>query len=170
MYRTMITLAAILMICGTAMAADQASAGPQKATTPAVTSQQTTPIIDLVATGTGTDDAKPAKKVKKDRKAHKPRIKKEKKDHVRLPYYYKDVVTEEQKVEIYKIRKEYLTQIRELQQKINKLKEEQKKKIEALLTPEQKKLVEEKTKEAIEKRKAKAEARKAEKGKKAEKK
>lgn len=59
-----------------------------------------------------------------------------------LPPYYREVVTEEQRQKIYAIQAEYNSQIAELEAKVAQLRKERDAKIEALLTPEQKKRIE----------------------------
>lgn len=59
-----------------------------------------------------------------------------------LPPYYRDVVSDEQRQKIYAIQAEYNAQIAELEAKVAQLRKERDAKIEALLTPEQKKQIE----------------------------
>lgn len=59
-----------------------------------------------------------------------------------LPPYYRDVVSEEQRQKIYAIQSEYNAQIAELEARVAQLRKERDAKIEALLTPEQKKKIE----------------------------
>lgn len=59
-----------------------------------------------------------------------------------LPPYYRDVVSDEQRQKIYAIQAEYNAQIAELEAKVAQLRRERDAKIEALLTPEQKKQIE----------------------------
>lgn len=59
-----------------------------------------------------------------------------------LPPYYRDVVSDEQRQKIYAIQAEYNAQIGELEAKVAQLRKERDAKIEALLTPEQKKRIE----------------------------
>jgi Spy/CpxP family protein refolding chaperone len=56
----------------------------------------------------------------------------------RLPAYYKGVVTDEQRQQIYKIMAEYAPKLADLRAQLNRATKEQDGKIEALLTPEQK--------------------------------
>lgn len=63
----------------------------------------------------------------------------EKEPAKRLPPYYKDVVTETQRAEIYKLQEQYNNKISVLAEEIKKLQAERSTAIEALLTPEQKK-------------------------------
>ncbi len=58
-----------------------------------------------------------------------------------LPPYYREVVSEEQRQKIYAIQAEYNAQIAELEAKVAQLRKERDSKIEALLTPEQKKKI-----------------------------
>jgi hypothetical protein len=62
---------------------------------------------------------------------------------VRLPNHYAKVVTEKQRAQIYKIQEEYLPKIKSLESRLESLKKERDEKIAALLTPEQKKQIEE---------------------------
>jgi len=59
-----------------------------------------------------------------------------------LPPYYREVVSEEQRQKIYAIQAEYNSQIAELEAKVAQLRKERDAKIEAVLTPEQKKQIE----------------------------
>ena len=56
----------------------------------------------------------------------------------RLPAYYKDVVSEEQRDQIYAIQAKYVKQLEDLQGQIDSLKAKQNEEIENLLSPEQK--------------------------------
>jgi Spy/CpxP family protein refolding chaperone len=56
----------------------------------------------------------------------------------RLPAFYKSVVTEEQRQQIYKIMAEYAPKLADLRAQLSRATKEQDEKIEALLTPEQK--------------------------------
>ncbi len=77
-----------------------------------------------------------------------------KKGH-RLPPHYAQVVDEKQRAEIYKIEDEYQPKIEALQEQLNALKQERDEKISALLTPEQKKQIEEAAAKAKANRKSK---------------
>jgi Spy/CpxP family protein refolding chaperone len=61
----------------------------------------------------------------------------------RLPAHYTSVVNEKQRDEIYKIQEEYQPKIDALESELKALREERDEKISAVLTPEQKKQVEE---------------------------
>ena len=61
----------------------------------------------------------------------------------RLPAYYAKVVTDEQREKIYKIQAEYRPKIKAIKAQLKALKKERKDKIAAVLTPQQKKQVEE---------------------------
>ena len=74
----------------------------------------------------------------------------------RLPNYYKMVVDEQQRQEIYRIQAEYRTRIKELETRLKALKKERDQRIVNVLSPEQKKRVEEAAARAKEKRAAKA--------------
>jgi len=74
-----------------------------------------------------------------------------------LPPYYADVLTEEQKDEVYKIQAEYTAKIAEVRQLFAKLNKEKKEKIEAIPTPEQKQKIAQLMADAA-KRKAEASA------------
>jgi hypothetical protein len=60
----------------------------------------------------------------------------------RLPAYYKDVVTEKQKTDIYALQLKYNGQIEALEQQLNTLQEQRDTEIEGLLSTEQKEKVE----------------------------
>ena len=70
----------------------------------------------------------------------------------RLPAYYKDVVTEEQRTQIYAIQAKYAKQLEDLQSQIDAVKAKQNGEIEGLLSAEQK--------EKLAKVKAEADAKK----------
>jgi Spy/CpxP family protein refolding chaperone len=72
--------------------------------------------------------------------------------HGRLPAYYGQVVTEEQRIKIYKIQADYQEKFDSLQNQLRILKEERDGKIAAVLTPDQKKQVEKAAAEAKAKR------------------
>ncbi len=77
-------------------------------------------------------------------------------DH--LPLYYKGVVTDDQKKQIYSIQDEYKPKLNALKEQLKALTAERDAKLDALLTPDQKTKVEAKRAEA----KAKAQAKRAE--------
>ncbi|MBN1910186.1 MAG: hypothetical protein JW818_10635 [Pirellulales bacterium] len=79
----------------------------------------------------------------KGKKAAAAKAKKERANHGRLPAYFSKIADEELRAKIYEIQKEYNPKMRELQQQLTKLREERDAKIMALLTPEQKKQLEE---------------------------
>lgn len=139
MYRTMISLVVALMIYGTAMAADPVSTG-SKDKEPSATLEQ---------------------KVEEKVEAAKENVEKAKekvKRFVRrLPNYFKEVVTEEQKTKIYAIQEEYAPKIAEYREKLANAIKEQNEKIHAVLTPEQKQKIEELQEAARVKRKVKSE-------------
>jgi hypothetical protein len=102
--------------------------------------------------GWGADADQPAAKTtKKERK--------EQKWKGQLPPHYKNVVTEEQKEKIYAIQAEFGPKIRDLQKQLEALKAQQKDKIEAMLTREQKEQIKKAEVEAKEKRKGKKAAK-----------
>jgi Spy/CpxP family protein refolding chaperone len=70
-------------------------------------------------------------------------VKKERASRGHLPKYYANVVTEEQREKILKIQEEYKPKIEALQAQLKVLKKEQDDKISAVLSEEQKKKVEE---------------------------
>lgn len=82
---------------------------------------------------TPSKEKKSTAKKTKGAKATKPRG--------RLPNYFSGVVTEEQRAKIYAIQGEFDPQIKELSLKLDALKKERDEKILALLTPEQKKKI-----------------------------
>ena len=61
----------------------------------------------------------------------------------RLPAYYGQVVTEEQRQKIYEIQEQYSTKINAMEERLRALKNERDEKVAAVLTAEQKKKVEE---------------------------
>ena len=71
-----------------------------------------------------------------------------------LPAHYAPVVSEEQKQQIHKIQEEYTPQIDALNEQIKALKKERDEKIAAVLTPEQKKQIDDAKAAAKAKRKA----------------
>jgi hypothetical protein len=73
----------------------------------------------------------------------------------RLPAHYAQVIDEKQREEIYKIEDEYQPKIEALQKQLAALKHERDGKISALLTPEQKKQIEEAAAKAKANRKSK---------------
>ena len=97
------------------------------------------------------EDPPPAKTTtKKHEKAKAPKAR-----H-RLPPHYGGVVKDqEQREKIYKIQDEYQPKIEELRAQLKALVKEQKEKIDAVLTPEQKKQIEDAKAKAKAKRKAK---------------
>jgi TolA-binding protein len=72
----------------------------------------------------------------------------------RLPAYYKNVVTEEQRSQIYAIQAKYEKQLADLQGEIDAVKAKQNGEIEALLSPEQKEKLAQVRAEADAKKKA----------------
>jgi hypothetical protein len=60
----------------------------------------------------------------------------------RLPKHYADVVTEKQREDIYKIQEEYKPKLEALQAQLDAMNKEMNEKIKTVLTPEQKKKVE----------------------------
>ncbi len=72
----------------------------------------------------------------------------------RLPDHYGEVVTEEQREKIYEIQEEYRPKIEPLETQLKALKDERDAKIAAVLSPEQKKKVEEAVANAKQKAKA----------------
>ncbi|MCS7239609.1 MAG: hypothetical protein NZ899_15290 [Thermoguttaceae bacterium] len=70
----------------------------------------------------------------------------------RLPMYYGQVVTEEQRQKIYDIQRKYFDKIEALRRQLEALIAERDKEIEAVLTPEQKAKIEQLRKEAAERR------------------
>lgn len=102
------------------------------------------------------EDKAPAKTTTKKKERAKA-----KKGHHRLPPYFKDVVGDKQREKIYKIQDECRPKIAALQAELKTLVKERNEKIEAVLTPEQKRQIDEARAEAKAKRKAKkAEAKK----------
>jgi len=79
-------------------------------------------------------DSKPAAAAVKEGQAKRPAA--------RLPNYYREVVTEEQREKILAIQEQYSAQIDPLRRELEKLARERDQKIESLLTPEQKKQIE----------------------------
>ena len=88
-----------------------------------------------------TNPAKPAaaKKAPAEKAAKKPA-----KQRGRLPNFYGQIgLSDEQRDKVYGIQQQYRDQIRDLQQKLNELKDKQTAEIDAVLTPDQLKKVEE---------------------------
>ena len=83
--------------------------------------------------------------------AVKKAVAKRKESRGRLPVHYAPVVTEEQKEKIYKIQEEYKPKIDAARAQMDALVKEQKEKIAAVLTPDQKKKIEEAAAKAKEK-------------------
>ena len=99
------------------------------------------------------DDKAPEKKTEKKVKKDKSKKEKVKPGH-RLPSYYKDVVSDEQRDKIYEIQDQYDPKIKELRRQLSALEKEQSDKIEAVLTPGQKEKIDAARAEAKAKRKA----------------
>jgi hypothetical protein len=74
----------------------------------------------------------------------------------RLPPYYAQVVNEKQRAEISKIQEEYQPKIEALQDQLEAMKKERDEKVSAVLTPEQKRQVEEAAIKAKAKKKSKS--------------
>jgi len=70
----------------------------------------------------------------------------------RLPAYYADVVTEQQRAKIYAIQKEYFAKMQPLHKQIFELQKEERAAIRALLTPEQRDTIAKKIEEAKKRR------------------
>ena len=96
------------------------------------------------------EDKAPAKTTTKKKERAKT-----KKGRHRLPHYFKDVVGDEQREKIYNIQDEYRPKIAALKAEWKALAKERDEKIEAVLTPEQKRQIDEARAEAKAKRKAK---------------
>ena len=71
-----------------------------------------------------------------EKKAEKPKASK-KEAKGRLPAYYKDVVTADQRTKIYEIQQKYAAQIEDLQSQLESVRKKQTEEIEALLSKEQ---------------------------------
>ncbi len=84
----------------------------------------------------------------------KPAAVPQKKFRGRLPAHYRTVVDQKQREAIYKIQGEYWAQIQALRAKLAALRKERNSKIAAVLTPEQRKKVQEARKAAKKKREA----------------
>lgn len=74
----------------------------------------------------------------KKEETKKPDSKESDKPKGRLPVFFKDVVTEDQRLSIYEVQMKYEKQIDELAAKIKELQKQQMDEIEKLLSPEQK--------------------------------
>jgi hypothetical protein len=85
----------------------------------------------------------------------------DKKGTRRLPAYYADVVTEEQRKEIYDIQAKYAKQIQDLNDQLLALTKKQNDEVEAVLTKEQKEKVAAARAEAAAKKKKKADKKAA---------
>lgn len=79
----------------------------------------------------------------------------------RLPPYYKDVVTAEQREKIYEIQKKYAAQIEDLQSQLESLRQKQEEEIEAVLSKEQLEKVTALKSEADSKKRKKSDSKKA---------
>lgn len=86
-----------------------------------------------------TNDAKPAKARKG-----------------RLPAYYADIVTEEQRTKIYEIQAKYSKELESLSEQIAAVTKKQREEMEAVLSPEQKDKLKKSEDDAVAKRKKKA--------------
>ena len=79
----------------------------------------------------------------------------------RLPAYYTDVVSEEQKEKIYGIQEKYAKQLKDLNEQLLALTKKQNDEIESILTAEQKEQIDKARAEASAKKKKKAADKKA---------
>jgi Spy/CpxP family protein refolding chaperone len=118
-------------------------------------------VLGLVASDTMAGEAKPVATAAPatpppavDAAAAKPRA-----GGRRLPAYYKDVVTQEQREAIYQIQEEYGAKIAEVKARLADLQQQQAAKIAALLKPEQKQKIDQLRAAAAAKRQAKPAAR-----------
>jgi len=116
-------LAWVAPALGKAVAEEKAAAGEPEKAAPAAPAK-----AEESAPAAGATSGK--KGAKKPSSARKPAA--------RLPNYYKDVVTEEQREKILAIQKEYTAKIDPLRKELEKLTAERDEKIEAVLTPQQK--------------------------------
>jgi hypothetical protein len=107
--------------------------------TAAACGQDTTPAKEPAAKPAD----KPAVAKVSDEKPAATKGKAKAKSAPRLPAHYKDVVSDEQKAKIFAIQKELGPKIAELRKQLASLTAEQTQKIEAVLTPEQLKKIEE---------------------------
>lgn len=89
---------------------------------------------------------------------------KDKKAKGRLPPYYTDIVTEEQRTQIYSIQEKHAKRINALREQLEAAEKQQDEEIEGVLTPEQKKKLQEARDEAAAKKKKKADDKKAAEG------
>lgn len=94
-----------------------------------------------------------------ERKAEKPKVAK-KEARGRLPAYYREVVTEEQRTKIYEVQQKYAAQIEDLQSQLAALRQKQDAEIAALLSKEQLDKVTALKSEADSKRKKRGEPKK----------
>ena len=74
----------------------------------------------------------------------------------RLPAYYADIVTEEQRTKIYEIQAKYSKELESLREQIAAVTEKQRAEIESILSPEQKDKLKKSEDDAAAKRKKKA--------------
>jgi len=111
----------------------------------------------LVASASGPASAvenNPAGK-KTEKKAGKIKAEKEQiKKGRRLPPFYKNIVSDEQRDKIFAVQEEYGPKIQELRRQLMALEKERDEKIDAILTPDQKKKINAARLEMQEKRKA----------------
>jgi hypothetical protein len=97
------------------------------------------------------EGAAPPATAAKERQARQPAA--------RLPNYYREIVTEEQREKILAIQRQYAAKIDPLRRELEKLTQERNEKIESLLTPEQRKQLAEIRAAAKAKRDAKSSAK-----------
>jgi len=92
-------------------------------------------VIGIVSEGRAAKDADAPEKAATQAKRTRPKG--------RLPAYYAAVVNERQRETIYAIQAEYQIKIEPLENQLKQLKQERDEKLAAVLTPEQRKIVEE---------------------------
>ncbi len=114
----------VTAVLGTAFALYSGQIGVARAADEPAAGTQTPPPSQAKSTG---------KKTKGDKAA---------KARGRLPSHFSGVVSDEQREKIYAIQREYEPTIKELTLKLDSLKKERDEKIDALLSPEQKKKIE----------------------------
>lgn len=96
--------------------------------------------VGMASAGRAADENQPAKPAEKAASAKESGAKKA---GGRLPNYFSQIVDDAQKEKIYEVQKQYAARIASLQAELDKLTKERDDKILALLTPEQKKQLDE---------------------------
>lgn len=139
-------VAGTIVLCGSLLSMNLAGAEDSKAPATAKATVKEVAAKETATKPTTEKEAAPAKKAAK-------------KPAGRLPVHYSDIVTEEQKTEIYAIQAGYAVKISALAKQIKEIQSQQNAEIEALLSPEQKEKLKVAKEAAAAKKKQKAEAK-----------